>query len=238
MSNSKNTGIQTIISSVESMSELIPNLLIGIKNLESEHVYISKYCRKIFNVSNGETGLISVFPNYSLISSIEDDRQIFSNNSAKNFIVFASINDRLTPFIFSKLPIIDSTTSKAIGLIYNGIEYPYFNMHEHINESFNGIDFKLLQNFKLTQREKEVIFFFMANCASNEIATSIGKIYNKNISKSTIDSIFSNQLYLKFNVISRIQLQEKLAKFGYATIIPKSVIHKSVYTAEDKFHLL
>ena len=111
-------------------------------------------------------------------------------------------------------------------------------MHEHIIESFKNIDSESLQNFKLTQREKEVIFFFMANCSSYEIATSIGKIYNKNISKSTIDSIFSNQLYLKFNAVSRIQLQEKLAKLGYATIVPKSVIHKSVYTAEDKFHLL
>ena len=95
-----------------------------------------------------------------------------------------------------------------------------------------------MQNLKLTQREKEVIFFFMANCSSYEIAINIGKIYNKSISKSTIDSIFSNQLYLKFNVISRIQLQEELAKLGYATILPKSVINKSVYAAEDRFHIL
>lgn len=77
---------------------------------------------------------------------------------------------------------------------------------------------------KLSKREKQVIFFFMANLSSLEIAEMIYKIEGKKVAKSTIDSLFNDQLYAKFDVYSRPALYQKLQAMGYDQLTPKEVL--------------
>jgi len=237
MNHSGNIEIENLVNSVKLISGFTRDIAIGVKNLHSEHIYLSDYCRKVFKVDKDKSGLISIWPNYSLLSSIEDDQYVFTSRLAKTFIIFCNINQTLIPFLFTKSPLINPVTQEILGLIYYGIEYPYFNLHKQIAANFSAGGIEKAAQIKLTRREKEVIFFFMANCSSQEIAENIGKIYGKAISKSTIDSIFSNQLYLKFVVVSRVQLHEKLAKLGYGSIIPKSMLSDAVFKT-DQFDII
>lgn len=222
-----------LVNSLQLIAEFAQNIAVGIKNLNSEHIYLSEYCRYLFKIEKDVSGLVSIWPNYSLLSSIEDDKQVFATKTAKTFIVFCSNEQFLVPFLFTKTPLIDPLNQEVFGLVYYGIEYPYFDIHEQITANFSNEFIEDSIKIELSRREKEVIFFFMANCSSLEIAENIGKIYNKSITKSTIDSIFSNQLYLKFKVSSRIRLHEKLAKLGYGSIIPKTMLSNSVFTTEQ-----
>ncbi len=77
---------------------------------------------------------------------------------------------------------------------------------------------------KLTTREKQVIFLFLANYTSQDIAQKIGQFEGKKISKSTIDGVFNDRLYLKFDVHSRSKLREKLLSLGLASRIPKELL--------------
>lgn len=233
MNNCDNIHIKNLVNSLKLMSGFSKDMAIGIKNLNSEHIYLSEYCRYLFKVEKDVAGLVSIWPNYSLLSSIEDDKQVFATKTGKTFVIFCSNEQFLVPFLFTKTPLIDPSTQDVFGLIYYGIEYPYFDIHEQIAANFNKDFIEDNTKIELSRREKEVIFFFMANCSSLEIAENIGKIYNKTITKSTIDSIFSNQIYLKFNVTSRVRLHEKLAKLGYGSIIPKTMLNNSVFTTEQ-----
>jgi hypothetical protein len=64
----------------------------------------------------------------------------------------------------------------------------------------------------------------MNQLTSQEIADIIFKIEGKKISKSTIDSLFNDQLYIKFNVGSRTALYKKLEQLGYDKLIPSDVL--------------
>ncbi len=50
------------------------------------------------------------------------------------------------------------------------------------------------------------------------------QIGGKSITKSTVDSIFNDQLYAKFDVYSRIALYKKLQSLGYDQLIPKELL--------------
>lgn len=68
----------------------------------------------------------------------------------------------------------------------------------------------------------------MASLGSQEIADHLTRINHKTITKSTIDSIFNQQLYQKFKVFNRIQLHDKLLESGYNNFIPNTFISPSV----------
>jgi hypothetical protein len=60
--------------------------------------------------------------------------------------------------------------------------------------------------------------------SSQAIAEMLFQLEGKRVSKSTIDSIFNDQLYAKFDVYSRTALYNKLQELGYETKIPKDLL--------------
>lgn len=64
----------------------------------------------------------------------------------------------------------------------------------------------------------------MANLSSQEIADMIYEIEGKKIAKSTVDSLFNDQLYTKFDVYSRLALYKRLQALGYDQLTPKELL--------------
>ncbi len=77
---------------------------------------------------------------------------------------------------------------------------------------------------KLSKREKQVVFLFLSNFNSQEIANILSQIDNKSISKNTIDSVFADQLFIKFNVVNRTALRNELLKYDFNRLIPKELL--------------
>ena len=59
-----------------------------------------------------------------------------------------------------------------------------------------------------------------------DIASILAIVEGHNISKSAIDSLFRNQLFVKFEVYSRKALFEKLLNLGFDVIFRKSLLTK------------
>lgn len=116
-----------------------------------------------------------------------------------------------------------------MGLLFQGFEIGGTTLEKHIIKAFddNAKKSNTLKSGelpKLSRREKQVIFFFMANLSSQEITEMLYKIEGKHIAKSTIDSLFNDQLYVKFDVYSRAALYKKLQMLGYGQLIPKELL--------------
>lgn len=226
-----------IISASRLFANAMPECILGIKNVNSEHIYISPYLLTLLNITLGDNKKVSIWPRYSLESTCKDDQDIIKKRESKSFLIFCTVDALLKPIMFVKTPIIHPETHQAVGLIYQGFHYEHFDLYKHINGLFS--DLPPVENaptkipIKLSTRQKQVIFFFMAHLASQEIADQLSLINHKKIAKSTIDSIFSEQLYVKFNVVSRQQLYETLLLLGYDKVIPQSILKPSVTHGSD-----
>lgn len=69
-------------------------------------------------------------------------------------------------------------------------------------------------NIKLSQREKEVLYYLSCNKAPKEITQILSTNQKKEISHYTIHSIINKQLYTKFEVTTTNKLLEKAARYG------------------------
>lgn len=124
---------------------------------------------------------------------------------------------------------------------YSRIEMVLHSHNEDYEPSIDEIDpvlnddktkFREVSNsdslpIKLTKREENVVFLLILNYSSREIADILSKVENKKISKDAVDKLITNQLQVKFDVIYRYKLIERLVELGYHRITP------SVFT--DKF---
>ena len=62
--------------------------------------------------------------------------------------------------------------------------------------------------------------------SSKDIAFTLSKISGREISKSTVDSLFRDQLFLKFEVYNRDALFEKLLRLGFDRYVPSDLLPK------------
>ena len=114
-----------------------------------------------------------------------------------------------------------------MGIFLQVFEYGVTsNLHQQIGDLYHLFSAKKSssEKIKLSKREKQVIFLFLANLNSQEIADTLFKIDNKRITKSTIDSVFTDQLYLKFKVASCTALHKKLLELSYHEFIPQEIL--------------
>ncbi len=224
--------LHDMIKTTQRLVAGLVNPICGIKSLESDHLYISPYLVKLWNINLAVSKKVSIWPNYSLSSTYRDDQEIIKTRATKSFLTFSHVNNSILPLLFIKTPIVNPATNDVVGLMYHGYEYTHFDLYTHIYDLFTpktllGQNFHE-SNIKLTNRQKQVVFFFMAKLSSEQIAEQLSVINRKTITKSTVDSIFNLQLYLKFNVVSRVQLYNKLLQAGYSNFLPKALIYPSV----------
>ncbi|TXI96886.1 MAG: hypothetical protein E6Q32_13025 [Neisseriales bacterium] len=164
---------------------------------------------------------------YAPEESIKEWKNIVETKKPQHAINVNYFDGKIQPFITAKYPIINQTTGNVIA-IYNIRQEVKFTTIQHqlmraleIYDEPQDVD---ISQYKLTTREKQIIFLLLGGLCSREIATILSKVDGKNISSRTIDNIFTNQLRPKFNAFSREDLYAKLIKLGFDKMIPKDLL--------------
>lgn len=220
------------VSTMAFLSEATPKQMITVKDLDSVIVFCSDYLSKLIGIPLsqllGKKIWLSLYDNDMNFEKIivDEDQGIIDSREPKLVLKINRFCQGLMPYLAIKTPIINPETNHVVGILFQGWEICTTALTAHLASTFQPD--KKIENLsdrpKLSKREKEVIFFFMANLSSQEIAEMLYTIGGKPISKSTVDSIFNDQLYEKFDVYSRIALYKKLQSLGYDQLIPKELL--------------
>lgn len=233
MSNDDKKFLDSFVAAIDVISESLPKQMIGIKDTNSLHIYCSKYfLNDVLGVAAhevlGKLTLSSDSGRFSPIDQITlEDKHIIKWRKPHAYLKLNNFKDGIKPRIIIKSPIINPATNNVVGLIYQGFDWSLINFNQQLikaHQLFKPFN-KEKQNLpKLTKREKQIVFFFLAKLNSQEIADILYTIENKHISKSTIDSIFIDRLYAKFEVTNRVALYDKLLQLGYDNLIPQDLL--------------
>lgn len=226
-------ALKQIISALEIIATASPHQMFGVKNHQSEMIYYSKSYADFLGI---EASAILGKATYSMLYDTADiesiilneDNSVIAGRKPVRFLKINRINGNLKPYVCIKSPLINESTGNVVGILLQGLEISALNLNHEIIRSYLNFNKTHNENKQLlpflTRRERQVVFFFMNQLTSQEIADIIFKIEGKKISKSTIDSLFNDQLYIKFNVTSRVALYQKLEELGYDKLIPSDVL--------------
>ena len=226
-----NEFLEQAVQAATFLSLASPKQIITVKNSDSVHVFCSDYLSKLTGIELDQLlGKKVWLPLYDNDSNLEktilaEDKEIMSHREGKMLLRINRFVSGLTPYLSLKIPLINPATNHVVGLLFQGWEIGAnltTLMVAPLNLTRKSIH--LTKMPKLTKREKEVIFFFMSHLSSQEIADMLSNLEKKSMSKSTIDSIFNDQLYIKFKVHSRISLYKKLQSLGYDLLVPKELL--------------
>ncbi len=224
-----------VVASVEFLSKAMPKQMLSIKDIHSKHIFCSDFTAELIGIKPSQIiGKKIWLPLYDNDASFEDilvaeDQMIIQSREAKVVLKINRIHSELVPYTCIKAPLINPETNNVVGLFFQGFEMVETLFQKHAIKTLvsdkNSMNLSNLPH--LSKREKQVVFFFMANLSSQEIAEMIYKIERKKVAKSTIDSLFNDQLYAKFNVYSRPELYKKLQELGYDQLTPKELLTRS-----------
>jgi hypothetical protein len=234
-----------VVELMEFLTKTIPKQMIVIKNIHSEQIFCSDYMLQLSGTTAseimGKKTSLALYDNDPDFENIilEEDQMVFTSREPKTLLKINKFTTGLTPYLCTKSPIINPSSNRVIGLLFQGFEIGPTSLEHYIKKLFplskrKKVDSSLLP--KLSKREKQVVFFFLANMSSQEISEILYKIEGKRISKSTIDSLFNDQLYAKFNVHNRLSLYKKLLEIGYENKIPRELL-ASTSVVLDMFNI-
>ena len=134
--------------------------------------------------------------------------------------------------IVSNLPLINPATNNVVALLINVHPIEVFNLSnilaKYYNHQLEDLSHPRINLVNLTERERQVVFFFILNLESQAIADILAKIENKSISKNAIDQIFHKQLLPKFEVYSRKALYDKLLEYDFDRMIPQNILREGL----------
>lgn len=225
--------LNKIIDAIDLLVKASPQQLIGIKNSSSQMVYYSKVFADFLGIEQkqilGKKACLPLYDNPDIESTIlKEDKLVRKKLKPLRVLKINKVAGTLKPYVCIKSPLINPATGKLVGIILQGFEINALNLNQYILNSYKQFQEKgqnKIAQPSLSKREKQVIYFFMAQLTSQEIADTLFKLEGKKVSKSTIDSVFNDQLYHKFAVTSRAALYAKLCQFGYDKLIPAEVLN-------------
>ncbi len=213
------------------------NNLVAIKDMDLNYVYVSESFAKDIFGSNPDiiiekSDLDLQFPQLEAFckASHDEDSRVLSTPDQVTFLKIYAFSSGLKPVIFNKAPLINKDTGESVGLAIRAFHLKAMNLTQKIIHAFHirlGVPkhkIKLTPPPRLSPREQQVTFLFLANFASADIANIINQIEGKNISKSYIDKVFAEQLYVKFNVNDRKSLYDKMVAYGFSDSPPPKLL--------------
>lgn len=223
--------LTTIVSSMAFLTRALPKQMISIKSCDSAVIFCSDYFAELIGIKPSEiignkfwSALYDDDMTFANIIAAED-QAVITSREQKAVLKINHFKQGLMPYLCIKTPIINPSTGNVAGLLIQGFEIGAASYLQKIMPTLTKTQKIVSASLPhLSKREKQVIFFFMANLSSQAIAEMLYQLEGKHISKSTIDSIFNDQLYAKFNVYSRPALYKKLQELGYDTKIPKDLL--------------
>lgn len=221
--------LQTVIDAFSLLENTIPKLTVVVKDTESKHIYCSRYWAKKMGMSveeicsSGACGRLrgDITPEIEQ-QIIAEDQYIITEKRPLTLLQIPDLAEGLTPLYCVKSPIIDPKDQRVVGIFAQGFRARNISFTEIMFDNTHSNPTAAIP--ALTTREKQVIFLFLSNLSSQDIAKKLGEFDQKSISKSTIDGVFNAQLYPKFGVYSRPELHKKLLTMGFSSRIPKELL--------------
>lgn len=156
--------------------------------------------------------------------------EVISSKTPRKFLTVREFPDYPAKmFVLNWSPVINPDTGNIVAIYSSAHLLEVGNMSNVFARFYKYGDSRIRKDglptdLNLTQREKQVVFFFLLNFESQTIAELIARIEGKTISKNAIDQVFTKQLLPKFGVYSRKALYEKLQDLGYDRLIPHNIL--------------
>lgn len=229
--------LNQFVEQIRTLAAMLPTQIIGVKNLDYKYIYCSPSFAKILGYSVeeviGEHGMFLNDPNNT--ARISEDTAIIQSRKEQSFVHIDRVDGQVSPFTFIKSPIIEPQTQEVIGILCQVFNFSTFNLSQQVLNFHKGVTKQAKTQLpKLSKREKQVIFLFLANLNSSEIVEVIYKLEGKRISKGTIDCVFTDQLFPKFAVYNRPALFQKLLELGYNRLIPFEMLPQQTMLLETQ----
>lgn len=228
-----NDFLKKVVEAVRFISTASSKQMIGIKDIQSNHIYCSEYLLQMIGLTEkeaiGKKVHLSLYDNDFDFEKIiiDEDQKIIQSRESQTFLKINKFKNGLIPYFCQKSPLINPETNEVEGVITQGYAVGLTHFKNHFLKKSSEI--KSTTSIHLTKREKQVIYFFMSHLSSQEIADVLSKIEEKSISKSTIDSVFNEQLYSKFKVYNRPDLYKKLQESGFENKIPHELLQSGSF---------
>lgn len=225
LQSSDENFLNEFVKCIKFVTQTPTGFFFGVNNLYGVNYYSS--WKETVGVSLDE--LRTKILTDSLVQAVRKRTIEFRENT--KLLVITSFGD-LKPIMFtlSHSPIINTETSNVVGImiISSTIDIPNLAsiFAKYYDDKNSAVDYELDKRIQLTEREKQVVFFFLLNLESQTISEILTKIENKRISKNAIDQVFYKQLFPKFEVYNRKALYQKLLELHYNRIIPHNVLQK------------
>jgi hypothetical protein len=225
LSNEDQIFLDEFVDSFKRVFMAVPNFMGGVASINHQPLYLARLSAE-FGVSAEE--LFKLFQS-PLVTNLFDE--VVSTQQAKKLLVVRSFSNYLAKiFVASWLPVINPQTQNIVAIMVDAHPLEVCNISSILARFYKYGDTKIHSldtgNLSLTEREKQVIFFFMLNFSSQDIADLIAKIEAKVMSKNAIDQMFNKQLLPKFGVYSRKALYDKLQDLGYDRLLPHNVLQE------------
>lgn len=224
LSNDDQQFLQHYVECFRIFADNTVGFLGGVGSLERKPLYKARIAEE-FGVSDAE--LTKLLRDPRLMALFD---AVIASKSPRKFLSVREFPEYPAKiFVVSWAPVINPATGNVVAVHANTHPLEVGNMSSVFARFYKYGDSRirthdLPPDSNLTQREKQVVFFFMLNFESQTIAELIAKIENKTISKNAIDQVFTKQLLPKFGVYSRKALYEKLQDLGYDRLIPHNIL--------------
>ena len=224
--------INELISNFREIDDLTPYFRVLITDNNGGALFISKLFQEFRGITNFTEGKIYTqreqTGKYHAEDTIREWKEVVETRIPLHAINANSLNEITQFYMTSKYPIINPETNNVVGIFNISHQVLYSSIQHQLMRALEVYEIAKdanIESYQLTKREKQLIFLFLSGMSSKEISIVISKIEGKEISKNTIDNIFSNQIRVKFNAFSREALTEKLLKLGFDHLIPNDLIN-------------
>ena len=223
--------LDLVINSFKNFDEILHGWCTLIRAPDLSIKYTSPLYTKVFqraeSIDNFE--FIETNPKHLKEQQEIDLNQVIKNRKKVRSFAISEFDGKLQPFSLEKSPIINPSTNNVVGIYCSYRTLSFISMQLQIIRSLEIFECDYttdISKYKLTTREKEAIFLFLSGLSSKDIAFTLSKISGREISKSTVDSLFRDQLFLKFEVYNRDALFEKLLRLGFDRYVPSDLLPK------------
>jgi hypothetical protein len=219
----------------------LKDLLLAIKNSDSIMLFCTQPYVTLLGLKNlaeviGSECIMDTFGKFNRHDVLKEDQSVIKSRKRHYTLKIHKFCGKIQPMLSMKEPIINPHTNEVVAIFIQTSKLSMASFSQEIIKSLSNtkiINSSARQAYKLSKREKQVIFLFLSHLSSQEIADILSKMDTKKIAKSTIDGIFTEQLFVKFNVVNRVGLRKKLNELGYTQAIPAEILDGTIIPLQE-----
>jgi len=233
--------LQQTIAAFKVIELGLNNLLFAIKDTQSLMRYCTQPYVKLLGMKKlddviGDECIMDTFGKFNRADILKEDQSVIKTRKRHLTLKIHKFCGKIQPLTSSKEPIINPATNNVVGIFVVTTKLTMASFSQEIIQALDETKSTTpaqRKEYQLTKREKQVIFLFLSHLSSQEIANILSKFNGTKIAKSTIDGIFTEQLFKKFAVVNRVGLRKKLTELGYAQAIPTEILDGTIIPLQE-----